>query len=75
MFKDRRFLIGLGAGIIIGGLLLQLILLGQKYEVPLTEQELRGAAERAGLELVPRNKPVDEVTEQGQREPANKDKK
>lgn len=75
MFKDRRFLIGLGAGIIIGGLLLQLILLGQKYEVPLTEQELRGAAERAGLELVPRNKPVDEVTEQGQRKPANKDKK
>ena len=75
MFKDRRFLIGLGAGIIIGGLLLQMIFIGQKYAVPVSEQELREAAERAGLELVPRNNQVNESPDQGQPKPVNKDNK
>ncbi|MDU5142102.1 MAG: hypothetical protein E6230_07960 [Paenibacillus dendritiformis] len=54
MFKDRRFLIGLGAGIICGSVLLQLTLIGERAAEPLSEPELRRQAERAGYELIPR---------------------
>lgn len=54
MFKDRRLLIGLGAGMICGSLLLQLMLFGERAAEPLTEPELRRQAERAGYELIPR---------------------
>ncbi|GAC43158.1 hypothetical protein [Paenibacillus popilliae] len=54
MFKDRRLLIGLGAGMICGSLLLQLMLFGERAAEPLTEPELRRQAERAGYDLIPR---------------------
>ncbi|GAV11994.1 hypothetical protein RQP50_10755 [Paenibacillus sp. chi10] len=53
MIKDRRFLIGLGAGIVLGGLLLQLCLIGQRSIEPISDTELRRAAEQAGYKLVP----------------------
>lgn len=53
MIKDRRFLIGLGAGIMLGGLLLQLCLIGQRSIEPMSDTELHRAAEQAGYKLVP----------------------
>ncbi|WP_195573215.1 hypothetical protein [Paenibacillus sp. 1001270B_150601_E10] len=53
MFKNREFLIGLGAGMIIGVLLLQMILIGQQQtRTPLTETELQQEAARQGYDLV-----------------------
>ncbi|MBG9793128.1 hypothetical protein ABD76_11765 [Paenibacillus dendritiformis] len=59
MIKDRRFLIGLGAGIICGSVLLQLTLIGERAAEPLSEPELRRQAERAGYELIPRGAMAD----------------
>lgn len=53
MIKDRRFLIGLGAGIVLGGLLLQLCMIGQRTMEPISDTELQRAAEQAGYKLVP----------------------
>ncbi|MCG7407465.1 hypothetical protein MH117_08525 [Paenibacillus sp. ACRRX] len=52
MFRNRYFLIGLGTGIIIGVLLLQIMLIGQKSVPQLTEQQLIREAERQGFDLV-----------------------
>ncbi|BFH14801.1 endolytic transglycosylase MltG [Paenibacillus melissococcoides] len=65
MFKDRRFLIGLGAGIICGSVLLQLTLIGERAADPLSEPELRRQAERAGYELIPRGAMADGTAEGG----------
>ncbi|CAH8710188.1 endolytic transglycosylase MltG [Paenibacillus thiaminolyticus] len=65
MFKERRFLIGLGAGVIIGSLLLQLTLIGERAAEPLTEAELRREAERAGYELIPQGAMADGTPEGG----------
>ncbi|MDG0871125.1 hypothetical protein L5D93_00735 [Paenibacillus thiaminolyticus] len=65
MFKERRFLIGLGAGMIIGSLLLQLTLIGERAAEPLTEAELRREAERAGYELIPQGAMADGTPEGG----------
>lgn len=65
MFKDRRFLIGLGAGMIIGSLLLQLTLIGERAAEPLSEPELRREAERAGYELIPRGAMANGTAEGG----------
>ncbi|WP_374019884.1 hypothetical protein ABU162_09655 [Paenibacillus thiaminolyticus] len=65
MFKDRRFLIGLGAGMMIGSLLLQLTLVGERAAEPLTEAELRREAERAGYELIPHGALADGTAEGG----------
>ena len=65
MFKDRRFLIGLGAGMMIGSLLLQLTLIGERAAEPLTEAELRREAERAGYELIPQGAMADGTPEGG----------
>ncbi|MGG4395419.1 hypothetical protein ABEX25_14050 [Paenibacillus thiaminolyticus] len=65
MFKDRRFLIGLGAGMIIGSLLLQLTLIGERAAEPLSEAELRRQAERAGYELIPQGAMADGTAEGG----------
>ncbi|WP_036605357.1 hypothetical protein [Paenibacillus assamensis] len=54
MFKDRTFLIGLGAGVIIGALLLQIMLVGQTVSTELTEQQLVREADRQGYDLVPK---------------------
>ncbi|MCR8845478.1 hypothetical protein NQ117_17490 [Paenibacillus sp. SC116] len=54
MFKDRTFLIGLGAGVIIGTLLLQIMLIGQTVSTELTEQQLVREADRQGYDLVPK---------------------
>lgn len=53
MIKDRRFLIGLGAGIVLGGLLLQLCMIGQRTMEPISDTELQRAAEQTGYKLVP----------------------
>lgn len=53
MIKDRRFLIGLGVGIVLGGLLLQLCMIGQRTMEPIADTELKRAAEQAGYKLVP----------------------
>ncbi|TVX93954.1 endolytic transglycosylase MltG [Paenibacillus agilis] len=55
MFKDRTFLIGLGAGVIIGTLLLQIMLIGQTVSTELTEQQLVREADRQGYDLVPKD--------------------
>lgn len=68
MFKDRRFLIGLGAGMILGSLLLQLTLIGERAVEPLTEPELRREAERAGYELIPRGAMANTTAEGGDAE-------
>ncbi|WP_036696940.1 endolytic transglycosylase MltG [Paenibacillus taiwanensis] len=58
MFRNRYFLIGLGTGIIIGVLLLQIMLIGQKSVPQLTEQQLIREAERQGFELVQKRSAV-----------------
>ncbi|MBD8497091.1 hypothetical protein [Paenibacillus arenosi] len=55
MFKDRTFLIGLGAGVIIGTLMLQIMLIGQTVSTELTEQQLVREADRQGYDLVPKD--------------------
>jgi len=60
VFKERRFLVGFGAGIIVGGLLLQLMLTGQQGPSNLmnsgeriyTEQEVEQLIEKAKEEAV-----------------------
>lgn len=61
MFKNREFLIGLGAGIIIGALLLQMIWIGQQQtRTPLTEIELQQEAARQGYDLVNKDSKIAE---------------
>lgn len=56
MFKNRYFIMGLGCGIIIGVLLLQMIWTGQQITPSLSKEQLEQEAKRQGYELVvPKN--------------------
>jgi len=55
MFKNRYFVVGLGCGIIVGVLLLQMIMTGQNMMHTLTKEQLEREAERQGYQLVPVN--------------------
>lgn len=52
MFKNRYFIMGLGCGMIIGVLLLQLIWTGQNMTPTLSKEQLEQEAKRQGYELV-----------------------
>ncbi|WP_433943306.1 hypothetical protein [Paenibacillus sp. SN-8-1] len=51
--KNRTFMIGLGVGLILGALLLQIMLIGQGNESSqlLTKQQVQQAAERLGMKV------------------------
>ncbi|MNS26281.1 YceG-like family protein [compost metagenome] len=51
--KNRTFMVGLGAGLILGALLLQIMLIGQGNESSqlLTKQQVQEAAERLGMKV------------------------
>ncbi|WP_059053497.1 hypothetical protein [Paenibacillus senegalimassiliensis] len=52
MIKNRHFMFGLGCGLIVGALLLQLMLIGQNMGGQLhTREQIQQAAERAGLRV------------------------
>lgn len=55
MFKNRYFIMGLGCGIIIGVLLLQMIWTGQQITPSLSKEQLEQEAKRQGYELVAPN--------------------
>lgn len=59
MFKNKYFIMGIGVGMIIGVLLLQLIVTGQQWTPQLTKEQLQREAEQLGYTLVP------EQTEEG----------
>ncbi|MGZ9584608.1 hypothetical protein [Paenibacillus marinisediminis] len=67
MFRNRYFIVGVGVGIIVGVLLLQMILVGQQLTPELTREQLEQAAERQGLRLIPidgaTNKPKQTTTD------------
>lgn len=53
MIKNRHFMLGLGFGLIIGALLLQLMMIGQRTVGGLyTKEEVQKAATRIGLKVV-----------------------
>lgn len=52
MIKNRHFMLGLGSGLIAGALLLQLMLIGQGGGALYTREQIRQAAEQAGLKVV-----------------------
>ncbi|MNO11974.1 YceG-like family protein [compost metagenome] len=53
MFKNRHFMMGLGIGLIVGAVLLQLMNLGQRYSGQLaTKQQIEEAAGKLGLKVV-----------------------
>lgn len=52
MFKNRYFIMGLGCGIMIGVLLLQMIWTGQQMTPTLSKEQLEQEAKRQGYELV-----------------------
>ncbi|RUT29740.1 hypothetical protein EJP77_13020 [Paenibacillus zeisoli] len=51
--KNRTFMVGLGVGLILGALLLQIMLIGQGNEATqlLTKQQVQEAAERLGMKV------------------------
>lgn len=56
MIKNRHFMLGLGFGLIIGALLLQLMMIGQRTAGGLyTKEEVQKAATRIGLKVVETN--------------------
>ncbi|MDP4097513.1 peptidase [Paenibacillus sp. P96] len=74
MIKNRAFMLGMGMGLILGALLLQLAIIGQGQTVAyvasdeLTREELEAAAERLGLQISERDKPL--MTEEEWRQKA-----
>ncbi|UHA73909.1 hypothetical protein [Paenibacillus sp. 481] len=71
MIKDKNFIVGIGAGMIIGAILLQLSLIGERASKPMSEQALRRAADQAGFDLVARGNVANELSLQGQKDTAN----
>lgn len=57
MFKNRTFLIGLGAGLILGSLLLQIMTMGNSVQT-FTKERLQQEAEKLDLKLVPTDEPL-----------------
>ena len=72
MMKNRHFMFGLGCGLIIGALLLQLMLIGQNMGGQLhTKEQIEQAAERAGLRVSELNEEL--LTEEQWQERTNQD--
>ncbi|WP_018750944.1 hypothetical protein [Paenibacillus sanguinis] len=72
MMKNRHFMFGLGCGLIIGALLLQLMLVGQNMGGQLhTKEQIEQAAERAGLRVSELGEEL--LTEEQWQERANQD--
>ncbi|NOU77900.1 hypothetical protein GC101_03300 [Paenibacillus sp. LMG 31459] len=66
MIKNRFFMLGLGVGLIIGALLLQLMIAGKAD--PLTKEQLIKEAERLNMTVVDHAQATDEGTGSGEEE-------
>ncbi|MNJ33141.1 hypothetical protein [Paenibacillus bouchesdurhonensis] len=56
MFRNRHFMLGLGAGLIIGAFLLQIMNIGQgQQNKPVTVEQVQQAAEKLNLKVVGEN--------------------
>lgn len=72
MMKNRHFMFGLGCGLIVGALLLQLMLIGQNMGGQLyTKEQIEQAAERAGLRVSELDEEL--LTEEQWQERSNED--